>query len=216
MDTVIIPDHYAYQFRVDLSGNQQSTAEIKRFLDKYNFNKYHGMFEIGKKTGKAHYQMIIWRSAELSPYERTKCRNYWRGKTLLTKQPVSLTSARKLESLASYCQKGENTLKKGDYFQHISNLSKEEKELIPKWVTKKAKKLSKRDLFDSTLKSMIDPLQNWIEKKQFCEIINQAYYKVYQRPCLHRNTYITYLYKYGKIEDEDIYNHLFGGPHSII
>lgn len=210
MDTVIIPNHYAYQFRVDLSGNQQSTAEIKRFLDKYDFNKYHGMFELGEKTGKAHYQMIIWRSAELSTYEKTKCRNYWRGKTLLTKQPVSLTSARKLESLASYCQKGELVDLK------LSNLTEEEQELIPKWVTKKAKKLSKRDLFDSTLKSMIDPLQNWIEKKQFCEIINQAYYKVYGRPCLHRNTYITYLYKYGKLEDEDIYNHLFGGPHSII
>lgn len=166
-DTVVCKGLYAYQFRVDLSGSPQSTAEIRTFLDKFDFVKYLGEFEIGDKTKKPHYQMCIWRKTEFTSSEQTKARNYWRGKTCKTKQPVSLTSAKKIANLCAYCQKDntyfdthpegwtikmENQPKMTDYFQHLNNLSKEERMAIPQWQTKNALKLNKREIFNSTVK----------------------------------------------------------------
>ncbi len=209
-DITVCKGLYAYQFRVDISGNSQSTAEIKEFLDKYLFVKYVGQFELSDKH-KPHFQMCLWRETPLEPKECTKARNWWRGKTLKTKQPVSLTSAKKIKSLVSYCQKGEKQPKIGEYFQHFNNLSKEEQELIPKWETKTRHKLNKRELFKSTLKSMSDTSQicGKLDKFDFCKIVNQVYYKVYGSICFRKQVYVTALYEHNYIEDHDIINDIF-------
>ncbi len=199
---------YAYQFRVDISGNSQSTAEMKKFLEIYQFEKYIGQFEISDNN-KPHYQMCLWRKAIFTSHEQTKARNWWRGKTLKTKQPVSLTSAKKIRSLASYCQKVSKTLKKEHFFQHFNNLSKEEKDEIPKWQTKNALKQNKRQIYKSTLYSMYKHSQYPPEKAVFLKLVNQAYYKAYGQICARKQTYITALYEYEFITDEDIVNHIF-------
>ncbi len=208
-DTVVCKGLFAYQFRVDISGSPQSTAEIRTFLKLYNFEKYIGQYELGGKTKKPHYQMCIWRATPFaSSSEQTKARNWWRGKTSTTKQPVSLTSGKKIQNLASYCQKGEKSVKITDFFQQLDNLSKEEKDRIPKWQTKLALKQNKRDIYKSTLKNVIHT-QGKIEKLEFLKEVNKAYYYAYGRPCLHKGTYCNALYEYNYIDDKDVIAYVF-------
>ncbi|AXQ65949.1 MAG: replication protein [Circoviridae sp.] len=206
-DTIVCKGLYAYQFRVDISGNPQSTAEIRKFLEIYKFKKYVGQYEISGKN-KPHYQMCLWRETPFTPSEQTKARNYWRGKTSKTKQPVSLTNAKKIKSLAAYCQKVEKQLKMTDFFQHFNNLSKEEKMQIPKWESKTAVKQNKRDIYKSTLKNVVDTKGN-MDKMDFLQEINKAYYYAYGRPCLHKSVYCTALYEYNYIDDMGIVSFVF-------
>lgn len=206
-DTIVCKGLYAYQFRVDISGNPQSTAEIRKFFEIYQFTKYVGQYEISGKN-KPHYQMCLWRETPFTPSEQTKARNYWRGKTLKTKQPVSLTNAKKIKSLAAYCQKVEKQLKMTDFFQHFNNLSKEEKMQIPKWESKTAVKQNKRDIYKSTLKNVVDTKGN-MDKMDFLQEINKAYYYAYGRPCLHKSVYCTALYEYNYIDDMGIVSFVF-------
>lgn len=207
-DTVVCKGLFAYQFRVDISGTKQSTAEIMKFVETYQFKKYLGQFEISDNN-KPHYQMCLWREKPFEAKEMTKARNWWRGKTSKTKQPVSLTNAKKIQSLASYCQKGEKKAENAFFFQQLDNLSKEEKMAIPKWKTKNALKQNKRQIYKSTLKSMIQHSQNYPEKDEFLKLVNQAYYKAYGSVCARKQTYITALYEYDYITDEDIVAHIF-------
>ncbi len=207
-DTIVCKGLYAYQFRVDISGNPTSTAEIRKFLELYNFVKYTGMFELSDKK-KPHYQMCIWRETPFdTPQQQTKARNYWRGKTLKTKQPVSLTSAKKIKSLCSYVKKTENQPKMDDYFQQICNLSKEEKETVPLWETKLGHKGNKREKYKSTLKTVMHHSQE-MDKMSFLKIVSNCYFQAYMRSCLHKSVYVSALYEYNYIEDSDIINHVF-------
>ncbi len=215
-DKVVCKGLFAYQFRVDLSGCPQSTAEIMTFLNKFEFVKYLGEFEFGEETKKPHYQMCIWRETPFATSsEQTKARNYWRGKTCKTKQPVSLTSAKKIANLCAYCQKDEKEVlkvekqpKMTNYFQHLCNLSKEERKAIPQWQSKNALKLNKREIFNSTLKSVIHTSQN-LDKFGFLCAINNVYFQVYERPCLHKGTYVKLLYQYGYVDDQSIVSFVF-------
>lgn len=215
-DQVVCKGLFAYQFRVDLSGCPQSTAEIMTFLHKFEFVKYLGEFEFGEETKKPHYQMCIWRETPFATSsEQTKARNYWRGKTCKTKQPVSLTSAKKIANLCAYCQKDEKEVlkvekqpKMTNYFQHLCNLSKEERKAIPQWQSKNALKLNKREIFNSTVKSVIHTSQN-LDKFGFLCAINNVYFQVYDRPCLHKGTYIKLLYQYGYVDDQSVVSFVF-------
>ncbi len=59
-----------------------------------------------------------------------KLRNWWKGKTSDTKQPVSFTSAKKITSLSKYVKKDNN---------FVTNLHLEEIKKIGLWETKKKK-----------------------------------------------------------------------------
>ncbi len=121
-DTVIKPGLYAYQFRVDVENNADLTTMLS-FVKKYD-TKY---YIIGAETstlGKQHFQCILWFSNKINT---TKLRNWWKGKTLDTKQPVSMTSAKKIKSLGKYTTKEKN---------FITNLTKEEISLIGQWSPK--------------------------------------------------------------------------------
>ena len=121
-DTIIKPGLYAYQFRVDVENNADLTT-ILSFIKKYNTQYY----IIGAETstsGKQHFQCILWFTDKINT---TKLRNWWKGKTLDTKQPVSMTSAKKIKSLGKYTTKENN---------YITNLTKEEISLIGQWAPK--------------------------------------------------------------------------------
>jgi len=124
-DTIIKKGYYAYQLRVDLPTTDDDT--IQQWITKYNA----AYWIIGKEVsslGKPHIQCIIWFEEK---QQMPKLRNWWKGKTLDTKQPVSFTSAKKITSLAKYTKKDNN---------FITNLHPEEIIKIGLWNTKKQKK----------------------------------------------------------------------------
>jgi len=48
-----------------------------------------------------------------------------------------------------------------------------------------------------------------LTKREFCEEFNKVYYGIYGRPCMHRNTYLKYLYKQGYVSDYGIVGYVF-------
>ena len=196
-DTLVVKGHYAYMFRVDLSCNQNSKLQIEEWLDKFTFSHWLGCHEIGDETGKHHYQMVVWREHKLLQKEQVKCRNWWRGKTNSKTHGAALTSARKVASLIAYSTKN---CENGQLFSTLGNLSLDQEKRIPKWQSKTAAKINNLEKLESTLKTVSKTLT----KYQFCEKFNEIYNSIYGRPCMHRNTYIKYLYKAGYVSDKQI------------
>lgn len=209
-DTIVCKGHYAYMFRVDLSCNQDSKLQIDSWLELFQFSNWTGCHELGDKTQKPHYQMCVWREHKFHQKAKdgqtqTQARNWWRGKTNSETHGVALTSARKIKSLSSYCQKEVKNVKNDQLFSTVCNLSSDQLKRIPKWQSKTAVKIEKRQKLDSTVKTVSKTLT----KYEFCEEFNRIYFSIYNRPCLHRNTYINYLYRAGYITDKQIVMHVF-------
>ena len=121
-DKVVKPGLYAYQFRVDLPIDSGLTKVVE-FCQKYNVKHYIIGAEVSS-LGKPHFQCILWFESKINT---SKLRNWWKGKTAKTDQPVSLTSAKKIKNLAKYTMKDKN---------FTTNLTKEELKLIGKWSPK--------------------------------------------------------------------------------
>jgi len=120
-DRIIKPGLYAYQFRVDISNSK--ITKVMEFINKYEVKHY----IVGAETsnqGKEHFQCVLWFSEKINT---SKLRNWWNGKTTNTKQPVSLTSAKKIKNLAKYTKKDNN---------YITNLTEEEIAKIGEWKPK--------------------------------------------------------------------------------
>lgn len=192
-------------FRVDLSANEFSKLQIEDWLELYSFSHYHGCHEIGTETGKHHYQMVVWREHKFLQKEQTKARNWWRGKTNSVTHGAALSSARKVASLASYSQKDEKTGENSQLFSTLTNLSSEQKSKIPQWKSKSAVKIKNIEKLESTLKTV----SKHLTKSEFCAKLNEIYYEIYDRPLMHRNTYIKYLFKAGYCKSVDIINYVF-------
>ncbi len=118
-DKDVKPGHIAYQFRVDMDITTGLTR-VMEFLQKYNVSYYIVGAEVSD-LGKQHFQSILWFKEKQNT---TKLRNWWKGKADETHQPVSMTSAKKIKSLAKYTMKEHN---------FITNLTPEEVKLIGKW-----------------------------------------------------------------------------------
>lgn len=118
-DTKIKIGLYAYSFRVDVEDNKNAKT-IMEFIKKYEVKYYIVGAEVSDK-GKQHFQCILWFSQKINA---SKLRNWWKGRTSDTKQPVSLTSAKKIRSLGKYTKKDQN---------FITNLSQQEIKEIGQW-----------------------------------------------------------------------------------
>lgn len=192
----------AYSFRIDLSNNSQSTAEIKEFFEKYKVVKYYGNPEIGDKTKKPHYQMIIWMQEQNSACV-TKMRNYWRGKVQTKKGGgVSLCKARNEERLFGYCRKEE----KNEIF---TNVSKEIYEKIKKYESLDAVKVRN----EQKLRKLIGDISQKSSKKDYLYALENVYFSVYKKTCLRRNFYLQELRKAGYMSSQDIIHQIF--PHGV-
>lgn len=121
-DKVVKPGLFAYQFRVDISIDSGLTR-VMEFMKKYNVKYYIVGAEVSS-LGKHHFQCILWFESKVNA---SKLRNWWKGKTDKTDQPVSLTSAKKVKNLAKYTMKEKN---------FTTNLDPEELKLIGKWAPK--------------------------------------------------------------------------------
>lgn len=195
---MIFKDLQAYSFRVDLSDNEQSTAEIVKFFEIYNVVKYYGNPELGEETQKQHYQMIIWMT-ERSGRELVKMRNYWRGKVQTVKGGgCSLKKARDEYKLFGYCRKEERT-------GILTNISKKIYEPIKKYKTLLGLKMQKRDL----LQKIIGGISQNLDKEEYLEALEEAYFSVYDKPCFRRNYYLEHLRIAGYMTSCDVINEVF-------
>lgn len=205
-DKLMFKQHYAYMFRVDLSNNETSYNLIMDWLDLNMFHSYHGVHEIGTETGKHHYQMIIWREHKYLQKEVVKARNWWRGKTNSRTHGVALTSAKKIASLISYSGKDIEKLSKKEHkYGIINNLGKEKIKLIPKWQSKTALKVEKRE----KLEKIIGGLSQNYDKSEYLEALEQAYMHVYSKPCFRKNYYLEHLRIAGYMTSVDVLNEVF-------
>lgn len=123
-DTHIKTGHYAYSLRVDVDDIEDLTL-MNKWISHYKAS----FWIIGKEIsplGKSHFQCIIWFTEKQS---MPKLRNWWKGKTSSTKQPIAFTSAKKIASLAAYTMKE----------TYVTNLSVEEVGMIRPWIANKKK-----------------------------------------------------------------------------
>ncbi len=199
-DKIVKPGYVAYQFRVDLD-TENGLTKVMEFMKKYDVEYYICGAE-KSENNKQHFQCILWFKSAVNT---TKLRNWWKGKTLNTKQPVSLTSAKKIQSLAKYTMKEKN---------FITNLTKEELEKIGQWTTANrrrswvdaldeyAKKFPERENFSYVEASGSD----YVTREFFCYMLD--YYKAnYKRPSRATLQYLAW--KHGYISNNYLINKWF-------
>ncbi len=121
-DKIVKPGYIAYQFRVDIDI-EIGLTRVMEFIKKYDVKYYICGAEVSD-LGKQHFQCILWFN---SLQNTTKLRNWWKGKADTSKQPVSMTSAKKIKNLAKYTMKENN---------FITNLTPEEVKSIGRWEKK--------------------------------------------------------------------------------
>ena len=123
-DKHICKGKYIYQFRVDLSENRWS--DIENFIERENFVKYLGKFEIGQKTKKPHFQGVLWKESPMDDNEKNKIRAYWKKDDHLKyRNSISITTVKKPESICKYVTK--------DKGKCYTNLNKEEMSQVGTW-----------------------------------------------------------------------------------
>ncbi len=144
-DTQVKPGLYAYQFRVDLN-HENGMILVKKFMKHYDV-KYHIVGKEVSDKNKEHFQCILWFEKKMNP---TKLRNWWLNKTSNTKQPVSITSAKKIKNLAKYTMKDKN-------FE--TNLTIEEIKNIGNW-KQKLKKVQWAEALDEHAKNFHEYNEN--------------------------------------------------------
>lgn len=194
-DTKVFPGLFAYQFRVDIHEDNQI---LNDFMEHYNVKYFICGHEMSDNN-KPHYQCILWFDKK---QDSSKLRNWWKGKTLPTKQPVSFTSAKKIKSLGKY------TMKDGNY---LSNLQPQQINDIGKW--KKSIKLTEwNDKLEAEIKRwQLEQQQEEIGISHFFEgfvIHVLEYYKAnHRRPT--RNTIQHLGWKYGYITSQNLYAQWF-------
>lgn len=209
-DTIIIPGMYAYQLRIDIDSPEKFNENYLAFISHHKIANYLGKIETAPKTLKLHFQSIFWTEQKLQSLP--KIRNWWKPRSSNTAQPVSLTSAKKIVSLASYTQKDKGKM--------LTNLTDEQLFLIPKWNPNGLKK-TQRERFIKNVEEAyrlrnydghVQYLDTGYSAIAFYEMVNNQYYLVYDRPLLHRNTYISLAYKYQIISFNNI-RHYLNLPH---
>ena len=214
LDTIIYEKLHVYQLRIDLPPD----FKTKEFLDKFliwiyklenmNSNNLHylGKMEVSEQ-GKSHFQGILHVPKKLNANQLTKLRQYCKKVASKTKQPVSITDAKKLGSLMAYVGKSSS--------EYITTWSADKLELIPKWIPKVA---SLKALFLKKLDDRVKEFQCQsaefsptllMSQERFFVALQCSYREVYDRPCLHKNTIITLLYKYNYFNNFDIKSYLF-------
>ncbi len=178
-DKVVKPGLYAYQFRVDLPIDSGLT-KVMEFCQKYNVKHYIIGAEVSS-LGKPHFQSILWFESKINA---SKLRNWWKGKTAKTEQPVSLTSAKKIKNLAKYTMKDKN---------FTTNLTKEELKLIGKW-SPKVKAAEWSQLLDDYAKKFHE------QSDEIDACYDQAYQSTYDNNKLY--AFLSYMLDFYKSNDK--------------
>jgi hypothetical protein len=101
-DKHIFKGEYCYSFRLDVDwSDPQIVTTVESKLQEY-FTRYRLSNE-NKKDGTKHFQGILWRNTVLGKSEPQQIRTYFKQTFKLEKGGHSLVSAKKIKSLAKYC-----------------------------------------------------------------------------------------------------------------
>lgn len=121
---------WPYQLRVDGQLTTETIKCMQDFLKSWEVVRYLIAHEVGKKTKKPHFQGIIFSKKELKDNCRNKIRYYFKSRMPKTnaRQPVSITKARDVPNLESYCKKTNNIA--------LTNYTQPEIEKISEWTDK--------------------------------------------------------------------------------
>lgn len=197
-DQSIIHGHYAYQLRVDITLDEAVTRFME-WREKYKVTHYIVGLEISE-NGKPHIQALVWFDKKLENV--TKVRNWWAGKCSKTRQPISCTSAKKITNLASYCMKGKN---------YVTNLQKEQLDLLPMWLDKQEFKKNKKDTWSHAIEQYLKVDAQGLEQQDVAVGLLELYKKFDKMPTRSRLQFL--MWKYGYIENRTYaihYLNLFG------
>lgn len=189
-DTVVLKQHYLYMFRLDYieveKENHTPTEEhLIEYFEKYNICNWLGKKEVGDKTGKLHWQMVIWSEHKKTEKQKTAMRKYWTDK--LGKATCAIKSGRKIESLCSYSIKEDG--------HTVTNLPSNVLERIPKWKNKTAEKIK----FQDDLKDYIEDRDLGNKSKTaFAYAVMEFYKEKDRRPTRANMQYL--MWKYNKLD----------------
>lgn len=217
-DTLVKVGMFAYQLRVDTSDN----IVMEQWLKRYEPSWYLYGIEISAK-GKPHVQGIVWFAEK---QQMAKLRNYFKGKTLNTKQPVSFTKAKKVQSLIKYCSKDGNVytnLSKKDLealgtWQDKDNIKKEFKDKLYAYAESIAFKKHKvteshkdyaviNDYYENDLKEYEIDTPSAEEHREFCTKVFD-FYRLYDRFPV-RRVILSLLFKYNYTTSDELYRNWF-------
>ena len=176
LDTIISKNNYAYQFRVDVLDaykqimikgklydinhdadllKQYYMQQLCKFVVQEEFADWICAFEIAPKSGKPHFQCILWHKEKFTETKKNSLKAKYFRKNRDTKNSISFTSAKKINNLSSYVFKDHQEYQENQNVEDhnlISTLNYEQVILIPKWLTKNALKAKwKQDLEDQIL-----------------------------------------------------------------
>lgn len=133
-DTTIYKGEYCYQFRLDVDYTKIVKTElVEEHLQEW-FSRYCLAKENKKSNNVMHLQGILWRSQPLSDNDKKSIRTWFLQQKILEVPKtggISLTSARKVDSLSKYCNDKE---KKGLITFQVDT------KLLGKWSNPEAKK----------------------------------------------------------------------------
>ena len=122
-DTDIYQGEFVYSFRLDMDyDNEEHIAVVEKKLQEY-FSRY-TLAKENKKDNTKHLQGILWRQSKLGKNDPATIRTFFKQKFNLGKNALSLVSARKVKSLASYCNDKEG---KGIIIYNVNT------DLLGKW-----------------------------------------------------------------------------------
>ena len=136
IDNNISKGNWAYQFRVDiLTTLEEYQEQLGKMLTEQEFADWICCLEKGEKTNKLHYQCILWHKDKFHTNKMQALKSKYFRKNRNQRNAISFTDAKKIVNLSSYVMKDNE--KENEV---ISSLTIEQREKIPKWLTKEAMK----------------------------------------------------------------------------
>lgn len=166
-DTDIYQGEFVYSFRLDMDyDNEEHIAVVEKKLQEY-FSRY-ALAKENKKDNTKHLQGILWRQSKLGKNDPATIRTYFKQKFNLGKNALSLVSARKVKSLAAYCNDKED---KGIIVYNVNT------DLLDKWNNPDAVKVVAEQAFKTQLELYKQQKDNpWISLQE-CVVIGVVVYK---------------------------------------
>lgn len=130
-DKHIFKGEYCYSFRLDIDWKDSQNIDVVNTKLQEYFTRYR-LAQENKKDGTPHLQGILWRDTPLGKIQPQQIRTFFKQRFKLKRGGHSLTSAKKVKSLAAYCSDKEQ---KGYHDYNIpDNID------LGKWENKEAEK----------------------------------------------------------------------------
>jgi hypothetical protein len=170
-DKHIFKGEYVYSVRID--GNHTPPVEQMVLLKLKEFFTRACVARENKKDGTPHFQAVCWKQQKLTSTQNSTLRTYFKQQLKYTyNNAVSIVGARKVQSLAKYCNDKEH---KGVISFGISDLS-----ILGKWENKESEDIKRREELEKRLKLHIN--DEIVSISLLCRLACQAYVNVRPPP----------------------------------